>query len=93
MTSVAHAVQPENQCRCVSSKPSAISKCARDSAQTKRVRAAIDVLINHGLVHVVMAEGVKTGHPYNHFQLLGFTRESHDDPADDRMAASDGNAV
>lgn len=58
-----------------------------------RVRAAIDVLINHGLVHVVIAEGAKAGHPYNHFQLLGFTRESHDDDANDHSATSDVNAL
>jgi hypothetical protein len=41
--------------------------------QPRRVRPAIDVLINHSLIHVEMAESSETGHPYNQYRLLGFT--------------------
>jgi hypothetical protein len=41
--------------------------------QPRRVRAAIDVLINHHLVHIVSAESKTTGYAYNEYQLLGFT--------------------
>lgn len=37
-----------------------------------RIRAAIDVLINHGLIHVTIAESSSLGHPHNVYQLLGF---------------------
>lgn len=37
-----------------------------------RIRAAIDVLINHGLIHVTIAESSALGHPHNVYQLLGF---------------------
>lgn len=44
----------------------------RSGVQPRRVRAAIDVLINHRLVHVMQSESTEAGHPYNEYQLLGF---------------------
>jgi hypothetical protein len=41
--------------------------------QPRRVRAGIDVLINHHLVHVVSAESKETSYSYNEYQLLGFS--------------------
>lgn len=44
----------------------------RSGVQPRRVRAAIDVLINHRLIHVRREESTEVGHPYNEYQLLGF---------------------
>jgi hypothetical protein len=44
----------------------------RSGVQPRRLRAAIDVLINHRLVHVIREESTEVGHPYNEYQLLGF---------------------
>jgi hypothetical protein len=43
----------------------------RTGIQPKRIRAAIDVLINHNLVHVMTAESESLGHPHNEYRLLG----------------------
>jgi hypothetical protein len=46
----------------------------RTGIQPGRIRAAIDVLINHHLVHVDRAESSEAGgHPHNEYQLLGFS--------------------
>lgn len=44
----------------------------RSGVQPRRVRAAIDVLINHRLIHVMREESTEVGHPYNEYLLLGF---------------------
>jgi hypothetical protein len=46
---------------------------AWSGVQARRVRAAIDVLINHHLVHVTSVESATTGHPHNEYHLLGFS--------------------
>jgi hypothetical protein len=44
--------------------------------QPRRIRAAVDVLINHNLVHVMSAESDGIGHPHNEYRLLGFSQGS-----------------
>jgi hypothetical protein len=41
--------------------------------KANRVRAGIDVLINHRLIHVTTSESPESGHPHNVYQLLGFS--------------------
>jgi hypothetical protein len=57
--------------------------------KANRLRAGIDVLINHRLVHVVKAEAWDLGHPHNEYHLLGFgprVADTHD--AIDALAAT-----
>ena len=44
----------------------------RSHVQPRRVRAAIDVLINHRLLRIVEGDSNTGGHPHHAYRLLGF---------------------
>lgn len=45
----------------------------RSGIQPGRIRAAIDVLINHRLIHVITVDAMETGsHRHNEYHLIGF---------------------
>jgi hypothetical protein len=54
----------------------------RTGVQPGRIRSAIDVLVNHRLVHVERSESSEVGgHPHNEYLLLGFGNRSPVQPS------------
>jgi hypothetical protein len=58
----------------------------RTGVQPGRIRSAIDVLVNHRLLHVESSESDEDGsHPYNLYWLLGFSNRQLTEPAPTSM--------
>jgi hypothetical protein len=59
----------------------------RTGVQPGRIRSAIDVLVNHRLIHVQSAESDEGGgHPHNEYVLLGFSNRPPTGPAPTSVA-------